>query len=380
MTANIKVAVLGANGQIGSVLIRRLSEIPGIHPVAVCRNALGAGLISDVECDVRLGSVTSEKWDTKLIGDCDSAINCIWPQGSAGAVKKQNAILLANIRGNDNLKKFISLSSVAVYGTCIDSSWSTFKAPKPDLTYGQAKLEMEKMTADCFAGSACRYHLIRLGHVYGNEQWLSRMIIGSISDNKFKLPFDGSMLSNALHVDEVAQGLIHLLLEDRESGVINLASHPQKTWRHIFDWHSEVCGLPAVKMIDHDRSAQYRNSFIAASRKRPLGKGLVSFSGWLRSISPLALLDFPDVKVVGSLMLDRFPGKIERRIKALSAIRMVKGQVSALKQESGANPLFCCDAMPGRYLEIPPLDMTILNDQKKELREWYQRAIVGPIG
>ncbi len=380
MADHTNVAVLGANGQIGSVLLRHLARIPGVHPIAICRNALGAGLISDIKCDVRLGSITSVEFDPKLIGDCDSMINCIWPQGSMKAVKKQNEILLSNIHGNANLKRFISLSSVAVYGPCIDASWSTFEAPKPNISYGQLKLEMEKKIAKCFAGSTCRYHLIRLGHVYGKEQWCSRAILGSITDHKFRLPFEGGMSSNTVHVDELAHGLVYLLLNPQSSGVLNLASYPQKTWRQVFDLHSEVCGLPKVISMDFDRSSQYRKSFISISRTSLLRKSIHAFSEWLRSISPSALLDNPDVKAVGSMVLDRLPGTIERRLKALSAIRTVRGQINALKVAPSVDLMYCCDAMPGKYLEIPPLDEAILNNQKKDLHEWYKKAIVGPIG
>ena len=73
------VALLGANGQIGAALLKRLAADEGVKAVAICRNAVGAGAISDVDCEVRLGSIRDEGSAKKLLDDCDVVVNCIWP-------------------------------------------------------------------------------------------------------------------------------------------------------------------------------------------------------------------------------------------------------------------------------------------------------------
>jgi uncharacterized protein YbjT (DUF2867 family) len=75
----MRVGVLGANGQIAATLLRRLAADSDIKPVAVCRNRVGATVISDVDCDVRIGSVADQDTARELLSDCNVVVNCIWP-------------------------------------------------------------------------------------------------------------------------------------------------------------------------------------------------------------------------------------------------------------------------------------------------------------
>lgn len=374
----IKVAVLGANGQIGSVLIRRLSEVCDIEPIAICRNALGAGLLSEVGCQIRQGSITNRGCDIRLIADCDVVVNCIWPQGSAKAVNLQNATLLCNVR-DSRVPKFISLSSVAVYGLCIDASWSTFDCPKPDAVYGESKLWMERATVKELSATGSKFHLLRLGHTYGHEQWLSRSIFEWLGDVSFMLPFHGRLPSNTIHVEEVAAAITALVLQDRASGILNLTSRPQKTWREVLDWHASVCGLDKTASMDEAASARYRSHLRAVSRKGSFTKSLSSIYAWLRSISPAAMLDSPDIRATGSKVLDVLPKQLEKRLKAMSATRTVATQLAPLRHEADVSPIFFCDAMPGPYAEVPVLAKSPSHQQEELLRNWHREVVIGPV-
>ena len=72
----MRVAVIGANGRIGSSLLTRFQEAGGFEPVAVCRNAMGAALVDGAGCEVRHGPIAESESARRLLGDCDVAINC----------------------------------------------------------------------------------------------------------------------------------------------------------------------------------------------------------------------------------------------------------------------------------------------------------------
>ena len=374
-----KVAILGANGQIGSVIAKNLNLMPDIQLIAVCRNFAGAQLLRDIACEVRIGSVDESNFDPKILEDCEVVINCIWPAGSSQAVEKINSIILDNVAKQPHNQKFISLSSVAVYGTCIDQAWSTFDKPKPDGPYGQSKLEFERLIIKKFQKIRKSFYIIRLGHVFGAEQWLSSFILSAISDPEMLLPFSGNLPSNAIHVNDVTRGIISLIQSPPDSGIYNLASNPQLSWDKIFEWHSKVCQLPLVGSMNYERSLRLRQFGTQDSRLSPLQKGFRSLRGIRQAISFGWLLGSPEFKYLGNIILSIFPERISKRLKAISAMQGIRHQILALNNEKLVSPLFLCDAMPGKYLSIPKLNFL---DEKDDLRDeklyaFYRLAILG---
>jgi nucleoside-diphosphate-sugar epimerase len=349
---NITVGVMGANGQIASTLLRRLAEADDIKPVAVCRNRVGAAVISDVDCDIRIGSVADEDTAKKLLSDCHAVVNCIWPNLSSKEIGPENEAIIHNLRELKSLTRVIHLSSVAVYG-CIHSG-STFARPRPDTSYGREKLSLEKYVARVFSGSSQEYFIIRLGHVFGPHQWLSTSVIDLASDGGFSLPFAGDCLSNAIHVEELADALTWLVSGAIPSGTYNLAATPQQTWRQVFDWHTKICGLPRVTALSNEDSKALRESYIRKSQRSMGIKCFIEILGWLRSLPVQQLIGSGEVRNVGSRLLRLMPESIRNRVKSANALRQVHLDIGALQKSTiTPAPWFYSDAMPGQYVQAP---------------------------
>ena len=375
MMRRVKVAILGANGQIGSVLTRVMSNSDEIKVVAVCRNDIGAQLLQNLNCEVRLGSVMDSSFDYSILSDCDVVLNCIWPSGSSQQVQKHNNELLKNIAKQPIGQTFISLSSVAVYGSCIDKNYSTFHDPRPDNPYGDAKLKFENKISKIFAKSDKPLYQIRLGHVFGAEQWLSNFIIESLKKKSFELPFDGSLPSNAVHVYDLANALTKLILNPPKSGIYNLAANPQVSWRELFDWHSINCGLNNVIAMDRNLSQRYRERYVKESKFSPLRKGFQSLEGLRQTLNLSWLFSSSEFKYLGNILLSYLPARYMRRLKARWAMHVVRQQIEELFQLNPIpGPFLFCDGMPGDYLSIPSGDELTKN---KELKEYYMVGILG---
>ena len=375
---NIKVGVLGANGQIASTLLRRLTKDSDVKPVAICRNRVGAAVISDVDCDIRIGSVADEDTARKLLNDCHAVVNCIWPNLPSKEIRPENEAIIHNLRGLKSLTRVIHLSSVAVYG-CIHSG-STFARPRPDTSYGREKLSLEKYVARVFSGSSVEYFIIRLGHVFGPHQWLSASVIDLAGSGAFSLPFDGDCPSNAIHVDELANALTWLVSGTLPSGTYNLAATPQQTWRQIFDWHTKICGLPRVTAMSKDDSKALRESYIRTSQRSMGIKCMIEILGWLRSLPVQQLIGSGEVRNVGSKLLRLMPESIKNRVKAANALRQVHLDIGALQRPIiTPDPWFYSDAMPGQYLQalISSSHTERSLQRETQIRESY-RAKSGP--
>jgi nucleoside-diphosphate-sugar epimerase len=373
----VKVGVLGANGQIGPVVLRRLAESEAILPVAICRNSVGAALIDDIGCDVRLGSITDESEAKRLLDDCSVVLNCIWPVVPSKEVKPLNEIIIRNLSRLKCLKRVIHLSSVAVYG-CIHEG-STFRRPRPDSSYGVEKVQTERFVSRVFSNTSTEYYVIRLGHVFGTHQWLTRDVIELTLAGNFRLPFNGDCPSNAIHVDDVASALTWLISASLPSGVYNLAASPHLTWRQIFDWHSRICGLPAVKAMSPEDSQLLRASYIRSSQRPAPMRVLAEIFGWLKCLPLQQLASSTNFRGVASNVLGMLPRRIRTRIKAGRTLGQTRREINALAMlPITPAPWFYSDGMPGQYLEPPQTThIESLNRRERDILDWF-RAKSGP--
>lgn len=370
---NIKVGVLGANGQIAATLLRRIAEESDAQPVAVCRNQVGATVIKDVDCDVRIGSVADPDTANKLLSDCDVVVNCIWPNLPSNGTELENEAIINNLGRVPRLARIIHLSSVAVYGCIYDGS--TFLRPRPDTVYGREKLSLEKYVAGVFGGLSRDYFIIRLGHVFGPNQWLSKSVVHLTGSGNFKLPFDGTCPSNAIHVDEVADALTWLASAGISSGVYNLAATPQKTWREIFDWHAGICGLPRVLSMSDEGSRALRDSYIKNSQRSGGTKCLIESLSWIRSLPIQRLIGSGEMRNLCSRVLRLMPDSIRRPVKLGNALRHVNQEIVALERPTiTPEPWLYSDAMPGPYIKAPHSASYTgrLTESENQILDWYR--------
>ncbi len=366
-----RVAVLGANGQIGTPLLRRLALETDLDVVAISRNSVGAATLSDIACDIRIGSVAEAEGD-RLIGDCDVVFNCIWPNLPSKQMAPENEAIIRSVAAAKNPQRLVQLSSIAVYG-CVHPG-STFERPKPDTTYGKEKLSLEKYVQRILSNSSKEYVIIRLGHVFGPHQWLSRDILDLSRSGSFELPFDGDCPSNAIHIDELSEVFTQLIYADVESGIYNLAASPQRTWRYLFDWHCQACAIDSPVGMSIQESRRLRENYIMTSQKSVITSCLKQISGWLRSLPLQQLIGTGDLRSVGSAVLRYAPERLRIRVKSANAIREVGREIASLRKSlTTPAPWFFSDSMPGRYLDIPRQtdSMESLNRRVVELQNWH---------
>lgn len=290
-----------------------------------------------------------------------------------------NQRILSNVTKSNHIKIYISLSTVAVYGSCIDSEWNTYRNPNPDSVYGAAKLALEKEISKAFKKSQCQYYILRLGHVYGPEQWLSSYIVSELLNNNFGLPFDGKLDSNSIHIDELAAALSWLIKERLDSGVYNLASFPQKSWRQVFNWHSDALDLGYASSMTDLNSTRLLDIYRSEAKRKIFGKAGKVFLEWLKGMSPLGMARSMDIKVAGNRLLDSLPGLTAKKIKAFFTQRMVNDLVSQINSQYYPAAILLCDSMPGPYIEPYFRGEIIEKLQSENLRKWFLKSIRGPL-
>lgn len=288
------VAIVGASGQIGTVICREWLRSPDIRPVAIVRNRLAEAVLRarfGPILEIRRGAVAEPRDAIRLLGDCGNVINCSYASaGGFRASRLANEAVISSILGVSGVTRLVHLSSVAVYG---DGRQSTFDRPKPRSSYGREKIRHEAFAVAAVKSARERLTILRVGHVYGAEQVMSRFILESISDPRFRLPHSDGEGSNCVSLRSLVRGLEMAVLSAGTCGIYNLVDAPNRLWRDIFSWHADAVSLPLPARLTSEQTESVERAFVgngladvmkeAMRAMRPAGLGRLAASPSVRS-------------------------------------------------------------------------------------------------
>lgn len=364
-----RVAVTGAGGRVGSALVASLARAGEFEVVAIVRNDLAARLLGAAGTEVRVGSVTDPARSRKALAGCDAVVNCALARGWPATARHQNEAIVRNIADAPGVRRVVHFSTVAVYGMCVDPGLSTFERPRPDSSYGIDKLCLERLALRLFSARGIRHYIVRLGHVYGPSQWVSRDVLQRLRDPGFALPFGGANPSNAVSIEAVAAAVRRLLGSDQPSGIANLVDSPQSTWRAIFDLHAGLlCTATVASMSDGD-SLALRNRFYTEARQ-PLRDIARSLRGTLESLSLVKLAQTESFRRLAHAPLLWLPPAAGAALNRAYTRRKIRRALVQPASSRRIPPgLMCAPAVPGPG--FPTIDSRHATDaMSQELKAW----------
>ena len=371
----MRIAVIGAAGTVGSTLVRHLRELENVDVVATCRNKISAGILNYLvpDCDIRIGSVSEKDNElNRILDDCDVIINCALAEGGGPKGAYQlNGQIIDGILSSRNLKLLIHFSSASVYGDFItDSKKSTFSRPKPDNEYGRSKYYVEQYAHKRCLSKNIKHYIIRLGHVIGAGTDRSKELISFSKSPQFRLPYNGSLPSNTIHVDRLALLIKSLVCSTSVPDGIYNAAEKDQTWRSVFDWHTSCIGLPPVKPLDLS-SSNKMTSFYA--RQSVINDTL----NWFKSLPWNSLIRSPKIFDVALRVLKKSPNQLITYFSNLSRGSGAFRQISALSDNKFGllNPVYLSKSMPGQYLSFPDEAYSSQQFTEKicnDLKKWFE--------
>jgi dTDP-4-dehydrorhamnose reductase len=283
-----KIGIIGANGQLGLEVCLLLRETPGIEPVPICRNEVGATFLRRCGFDVRIGSVDNEAKTRALLEGLDLIADFSLPAGSSSYVRAQMRTTLGNvIQFAPAGIPFVYLSSILAFGN--PDFHHELKSYRFSLNaYGSTKRYAEELAS----GLAAKHHrpafLFRVGVVHGEFQAATRQALKDLQLTSHLPAYVPDCDSYTVFTSTIAEALVSAVERRDEPGLYTLVSNPAWSWSDLHQYFCRRAGIEQQIILLEPRPI--RNSRFASRLKRSLFSALGSrkeiLNGYVGAVMP----------------------------------------------------------------------------------------------
>ena len=288
----MRVAVVGANGFVGSRLVEQwhLEERADVVPI-VRRPEAAAGVLR-FGLDCRVVDALDEGELTRAFAGCDAIVH-------AGAGPRpfvtQSPVSVVRAAAQAGAQTVVYLSSMAVHGWnprpgTVEATPLPRRQPVP---YNRWKAHGERALRSACRESGTRFVILRPGIVYGpRSQWIAGFA-RAVVEGRASVVAGGRGICNAIYVDNLVHA-VDLALEREEAAdeTFLVADDDAVTWRMLYE--------PVCRALGHSWDAVA--DLPARSSRRTPGERL------------LELKEEPAARVV----LDRVPRALRNSIRRLA--------------------------------------------------------------
>jgi nucleoside-diphosphate-sugar epimerase len=238
-----RVAILGANGQVGTEVSLRLRDVEGIEVVPIVRNVSGSAFLRSKGMECRHGRISDPAEARSLIGDCDVVVNFALSNTAIPRADREinRQIIRSLVAAATSGAPIVFASTMMVYSPGL-KFWF------PD-SYGLEKLVAERMFRRLCRFSRHPAFVFRLGHVMGEMQNITRKICKEIRDGKVALPHEGLRASNTVFTVAIVEAVVQITQTQAaqtapKPGTYDLITLPQWTWLDVYKYYAAQLGLP----------------------------------------------------------------------------------------------------------------------------------------
>jgi nucleoside-diphosphate-sugar epimerase len=329
----MKIAVLGANGQVGSEVCLLLSRLPGIEVVPVCRNRSGSAFLRWHGLACRHGRPAEPAEAAALLGDCDVIANFALATGRPRQAREANRRLVESAAtASPAHARLILFSTLAVY-----PEFLTAGAPRGETAYGREKLRGERDALRAGRAAGKPTWVLRLGHVYGELQGIRAEMRRLVSAGPVNVPRGGEGGSNVVHTATIVDAIL-AVAEGRSGapGTYDLVSTPVWSWRQVLAAEAAAAGVPLVL------EDAVPDPFAVA------GPG----ARWRARLRGLAatVLASPRTREIGLRWIAHLPEPVNLRLQSRNFQRRAAAEIARLSDRQASHGAFTIPAIAPREL------------------------------
>lgn len=240
----MRIAVTGATGFIGSLLVERLLS-DGHRPVVLARKKSDTNSFHNRGVTVITGDVADIDSVSRTVDGCDTVINLA--RAKAHGAVTRHEVTAVNIDGARNVARsaaraganLIHASSTAVYGSRISQMPAREDSPLyPDSAYARSKLEGESAVKGELASTT----ILRISAVLGPRCKSLLSLFRSARDGTLRIVGDGSNVHHPVDVEDVVNA-VALCMSARGTGATyNIAGPQSVSMREMVRLMAETAG------------------------------------------------------------------------------------------------------------------------------------------
>lgn len=248
MNKQIKILVTGANGYIGSKVVKQLCDY-GVNVIATD--------FSNANIDRRAiyieANIFSEKdnW-FKYFGEPNVCLHLAWRDGFVHNSQRHLEDLsyhykfLCNLidNGLTQLAVMGTMHEVGYYEGIIDENTPC----NPLSMYGIAKNALRKAIEIYCQNKECIFQWLRAYYIFGDDLYGNSIfckIRQAVKDGKELFPFTtGKNRYDFIHIDELAKQISISILQKKVTGIINCCSGKPVSLAEQIEWYIEYNKLP----------------------------------------------------------------------------------------------------------------------------------------
>lgn len=237
-----KIAVFGASGFVGSALCERLF-FEGEYPfVALIHKFGGAERIARFPIEIAPVDILGYSEVLNVLKGCEIVINCSRGDSRVMLNGLKNIIRAAK---ETNIRKFIHLSSVAIYGDDPPTESGDERCvpdPKGNL-YGVEKLEQDKLVLELHK-SGIDSIILCPSNIIGPYSGFCINVLERLLSKKIVLVDSGQYPCNLIHVDNLVEAMLLVLKNDAGWGERYFINGKERTtWREFYEAIAKKVGL-----------------------------------------------------------------------------------------------------------------------------------------
>lgn len=277
----------------------------------------------------RHGQIADPNQASQLIGDCNVVANFALGSGSLREQEDANRAIVTNsIMRSPTYSTVLHFSTVAVYGNPYQNAPMRWKS-----SYARSKLRTEGLALRLARDTRKRVFVLRLGHVAGMFQPISRAIRSELSLGRVRLP-SPDRKSNIVYTATIAEAIL-MAAEGMigQPGTYDLFNVPQWTWMQVYCYEAAALGV-SVEIESAGRGSERARSSIRTILARMAG--ILPRSRFVKEHAMQLIARFSPA-VNEQLQAIYYSERAAREISALAP--KVQGGDAARWRELGGHPL-----------------------------------------
>jgi nucleoside-diphosphate-sugar epimerase len=268
------IAIVGANGQVGSEIALLLAQIADVEVVPIVRSEYGGSYLRRAGLSVRVGSVSREDDTQRLLEGVDVVADFSLPGGLPAAIRKG---IEGNVRAcmahAPKHAAYVFMSSTMAFGMPGGSAYAEHTLARTP--YAAQKRFGERLTQTLGARHGRPAFSFRLGQVHGELQGVSREVAALVRAGRpIALPARGEVPSDVVFCRTIAHALLHVARGLERPGRYTLVERPDWTLAQAYQHYARDAGVP-LNLLDSGNPARPRDVSLA-QRAVAAGRALVA--------------------------------------------------------------------------------------------------------